>query len=160
MDNKINEEFSRVKSPTLSINPEDKVYRDPFATAPSLKTPCEDENTDASAGSVYESQLSEEERKQVDEFVKQIDVSDVKLVNSYGANAQNGIATFSSSITNNVRAKEFGDVGVSLRELRVAIDSTVVPERKGIFKLFQKGKQQLTYLISNYESAEASIRKI
>ncbi len=113
-----------------------------------------------SAGAVDESMLSEEEKKQVEEFVKQIDVSNVKMVNSYGSAAQKGISTFSSSITNNVKTKEFGDVGDSLRELRVAINSTIVPEKKGILGLFQKGKQKVNYLISNYQTAETNIQKI
>lgn len=159
-DSRFNEELSKIKSPALTVSPDDRIYTDPFAGGPSLSTPETEESSDATAGSVSESQLSEEERKQVEAFVKQIDITDVKLVNSYGANAQNGIATFSASITNNVKVNEFGDVGVSLRELRAAIDSTIVPERKGIFKLFQRGKQQITYLISNYESAETSIKKI
>lgn len=82
------------------------------------------------------------------------------MVNTYGASAQNSITAFSTSITGNVKTKEFGDVGQSLRDLRAAIDSTVVPEKKGIFGIFQKGKQKVTYLISNYESAEVNIKKI
>ena len=59
-----------------------------------------------------------------------------------------------------MKTKEFGDVGASLRDLRAAIGSTVEPEKKGLFGLFQKGKQKVTYLISNYESAETNIKKI
>ena len=36
----------------------------------------------------------------------------------------------------------------------------MVPEKKGFLGLFQKGKQKLTSLISNYETAETSIRRI
>lgn len=82
------------------------------------------------------------------------------MVNTYGASAQNSITAFSASITGNVKTKEFGDVGQSLNDLRAAIDSTVVPEKKGIFGIFQKGKQKVTYLISNYENAEVNIKKI
>ena len=67
---------------------------------------------------------------------------------------------FSSQITSNVKTKEFGDVGDSLRDLRDAINSTVAPQKKGLFGLFQKGKAKVTYVISNYESAETNIRKI
>jgi uncharacterized protein YaaN involved in tellurite resistance len=81
-------------------------------------------------------------------------------VNSYGARAQKGISTFSTTITSRVAAKDFGDVGVSLRELRVAINSTTETKKKGIFGFLQKGKQKATFLISNYESAETSIKKI
>ena len=66
--------------------------------------------------------------------------ANVKVVNGFGASAQKGISTFSSSITRNVKTKEFGDVGDSLKELRVAIGSTIAPEKKGILGLFQKGK--------------------
>lgn len=116
--------------------------------------------TEDAAGAVDESMLSEEEKKKVEEFVKKIDIADVKMVNSYGTSAQKGISTFSASITSNVKTKEFGDVGNSLRELRTAIGSTIVPEKKGIFAFFQKAKQTATYLIANYESAETNIKKI
>lgn len=151
-----------VKSPTLTLDPEEKKYDMSFMEPSFGKTTLmnETEEKNASAGSVDESMLSEDEKKQVEEFVKQIDVANVKLVNSYGASAQKGIATFSSSITGTVKAKEFGDVGDSLRELRVAINSTIAPEKKGILGLFQKGKQKVTYVIANYESAETSIKKI
>lgn len=113
-----------------------------------------------SAGSISESMLSDEEKKRVDDFCKQIDIADVRMVNSYGASAQKGIAAFSASITGSVRTKEFGDIGASLRDLRSAIGSTVTPERKGVLGIFQKGKAKVTYFISNYENAETNIRKI
>lgn len=158
----IEQEAESVKTPTLTLNPEEKKYDMSFME-PSL---CKmnitesDASIAASAGSVDESMLSPEEQKQVEEFVKQIDVSNVKMVNSYGSSAQKGISTFSSSITGTVKTKEFGDVGDSLRELRVAINSTIAPQKKGLLGFFQKGKQQATYLIANYESAETNIKKI
>ena len=160
--NGMEREVGKVKTPSLTLNPEERKVDLSFMQ-PSLGNESIVEGTSgnvAAAGSVDESMLSEEEKKQVEEFVKQIDVSNVKMVNSYGSSAQKGISTFSSSITGTVKAKEFGEVGDSLRELRVAIGSTVAPERKGILGLFQKGKQKATYLISNYESAETSIKKI
>jgi uncharacterized protein YaaN involved in tellurite resistance len=104
--------------------------------------------------------LSEEEQNRIEQYWRQIDIADVKMVNSYGASAQKGISTFSTTITSRVAAKDFGDVGVSLRELRVAINSTTETKKKGIFGFLQKGKQKATFLISNYESAETSIKKI
>ena len=53
-----------------------------------------EETKAAAAGAVDESMLSEDEKKQVETFVKQIDISNVKLVNSYGASAQKGISGF------------------------------------------------------------------
>lgn len=156
------QEVGNVKAPTLTLDPEERKIDMSFME-PSLgkmEITANADGTPTSAGSVDESMLSDEEKKQVESFVSQIDISNVKMVNSYGSSAQKGISTFSSSITGTVKTKEFGDVGDSLRELRVAINSTVAPEKKGIFGLFQKGKQKVTYVIANYESAEANVRKI
>ena len=156
------EEAKEIKSSRLTLNSDEKQYDMSFME-PSLEkmdTADEIDDTTTSAGSVNEDMLTEEEKKQVEEFVKQIDISDIKMVNSYGAGAQNGISNFSASITRTVKTKEFGEVGDSLRELRIAIGSTAAPEKKGIFGLFQKGKQKVTYLIANYESAESNIKKI
>lgn len=141
---------------------QDTKYDMAFKEEPSLKgnEPAETEEAVVSAGAVDESMLSEEEKKQVEEFIKKIDISNVKLVNSYGASAQKGISGFSVSITNNVKTKEFGDIGDSLRELQIAINSTTTPEKKGLLGLFKKGKQKVTFLIANYESAETNIKKI
>ena len=160
--NEMEKEVGKVKAPTLTLDPEERKIDLSFMQ-PSFGKENLTETSDgtvASAGSVDESMLSEDEKKQVAEFVNQIDVTNVKMVNSYGASAQKGISTFSTSITGTVKAKEFGEVGDSLRELRVAIGSTVAPEKKGILGIFQRGKQKATYLISNYESAETSIKKI
>lgn len=155
------QEAGSIKAPKLTLDSEERKIDFSFME-PSLGTVEEgisDESV-ASAGSVDESMLSDEEKQQVDAFVKQIDVSNVKMVNSYGAGAQKGISTFSSNITGTVKTKEFGEVGDSLRELREAINSTIAPQKKGLLGFFQKGKQKVTYVIANYESAETSIKKI
>ena len=158
----MNIEAENVAAPTLTLNPEERKIDLSFMEPAMGKVDLTTTNNEsvASAGAIDESMLSPEEKKQVEEFVKQIDVSDVKMVNSYGTGAQKGISTFSSTITRNVKTKEFGDVGDSLRELRVAINSTITPQKKGLAGLFQKGKAKVTYVIANYESAETNIRKI
>ncbi len=157
LQSSLDQEMGKIKTRGLTLDPEAQEL--PTFPEPSFGT-VDAESHGASAGSIDESMLSEEEKKQVEEFVKQIDITDVKMVNAYGSSAQKGISAFSSSITGNVRTKEFGDVGNSLRDLRAAINSTVAPQKKGLFGLFQKGKAKVTYVISNYESAETNIRKI
>lgn len=148
-------------TPTLTLDGSEKKYDFSFMQPAmgSTEVSALSDGT-AAAGTVDESMLSDEEKKQVAEFVKKIDVANVKVLNSYGADAQKGISTFSATITGNVKTKEFGEVGDCLRELKVAINSTVVPEKKGFMGIFQKGKQKVKYLISNYEAAETSIKKI
>ena len=148
------------KAPTLTLDP-DEVKYDMSFMEPSLKKNMPAEETKAAAaGAVDESMLSEDEKRQVETFVKQIDSSNIKLVNSYGASAQKGISGFSVSITKNVKTKDFGDIGDSLRELETAIKSTTTSEKKGLLGLFKKGKQKVASLIANYESAETNIKKI
>ncbi len=112
------------------------------------------------AGAVDESILSDEEKQRVDAFAKKIDILNIKMVNSYGTAAQKGISAFASSMMGTVKTKEFGEVGDCLRELQVAINSTAVPQKKGLLGLFRKGKQKAAYVIANYESAETIIKKI
>lgn len=112
------------------------------------------------ARAVDESILSDEEKQRVDAFAKKIDILNIKMVNSYGTAAQKGISAFASSMMGTVKTKEFGEVGDCLRELQVAINSTAVPQKKGLLGLFRKGKQKAAYVIANYESAETIIKKI
>lgn len=155
-------ELESRKAPALTLNGEERKIDLSFLE-PSMQKKNQssaEEPAEEAAGAVDESMLSDEEKQQVKEFVKKIDVTDVKMLNSYGSGAQKGISTFSATLTNNVKTHEFGDVGDSLRELQVAINSTVAPEKKGFLGLFKKGKQQVKYLIANYETAETNIKKI
>ena len=154
----IDNELDKVKTPKLSLDAEGTIDT-PFSGF-SMAAMSMSQESNVETGAINESMLSEEERKQIDEFYKQIDVTDVKMLNSYGSVAQKGISSFSSSIMNYVKPREFGEVGDSLRELRTTISSTVTLERKGVLGVFQKGKTKVTYLISNFESAETNIRKI
>ncbi len=155
------QEMSKAKTPTLTLDGDEKKYDMSFMEPTFGKAEISMEQTDiANAGAVDESMLSDDEKKQVDEFVKKIDISDIKLLNSYGSGAQKGISTFSTNITKSMKTKEFGEIGESLRELRVAISSTTTTEKKGLLGLFQKGKQKATFLLSNYQSAETNIQKI
>lgn len=158
----LQKEAEGVSAPTLTLDSSEKKYDMSFMQ-PSLGNSSVSDISGGgqmTAGSTDESMLSEAEKKQVEEFVKQIDIADVKVINNYGAGAQKGISTFSANITGTVKTKAFGDVGDSLRELRVAINSTVAPEKKGLLGLLHKGKQKVTYVIANYESAETNIKRI
>ncbi len=155
------QEMSKAKTPTLTLDGDEKKYDMSFMEPTYGKKNIIAGQADiANAGAVDESMLSDDEKKQVDEFVKKIDVSDIKLLNSYGAGAQKGISTFSTNITKSMKTKEFGEIGESLRELRVAINSTTTSEKKGLLGLLQKGKQKATFLLANYQSAETNIQKI
>lgn len=161
MDNDFNNENNNSDLHRLTLEPDNNGenfnnYNAPGAESVNLT----EEKKEYSAGSVDESMLTPQEREQVENFCKQINLSDVRQINSYGANAQRGIANFSTSITSRVKTQEFGEVGESLRALRVAIGITMEPEKKGILGFLKKTKQKAQYWIANYETAETNIKKI
>lgn len=108
--------------------------------------------------------LSEEEKKVVAEFAKQIDVTNSNQVLMYGAGAQKNIADFSENALNNVRTKDLGEVGDALSSLVVELRNINFDEseqKKGILGgLFKKGKNQMDELKAQYTKAETNVDKI
>lgn len=113
-----------------------------------------------SAGAIDESMLSEEEKKTVEEFVSRIDLENVAQTANYGLSAQKKISDFSVSILSKVRTHDLGDMGQSLRELTMALDSTLEPEKKGILGAFQKAKRTVDSVRANYAKAEVNVDRI
>lgn len=150
-----------IRTPELTLDTEEKeikfAFEEPTLGGKDITVAGE---TGVTAGAIDESELSEEERKKVNEFYKKIDITDAKIVNYYGASAAKGISTLSSTVTSKVRNKDAGDMGQLFRDLKAAISSTTTPPKKGFFGLLQKGKAKVQYFISNYETAETSIKRI
>jgi uncharacterized protein YaaN involved in tellurite resistance len=61
--------------------------------------------------------LTPEERAQVDDIKRSLDVTDAQAVVQYGLPAQARIATFSDTLLNDVRNKDTGETGEALAEL-------------------------------------------
>ena len=66
---------------------------------------------------VDDSMLSDAEKKQVDAFVKQIDIKDSNIVLQYGSGAQKKMAAFSEKAIENVKTKDMGEVGKLLTDV-------------------------------------------
>ena len=71
----------------------------------------------AAPEAIQEPVFTPEEQAQIDEFSKQIDVTDTNLVFSYGAHAQQGIAEFSDTALENVKTKDLDEVGDMIANL-------------------------------------------
>ena len=115
---------------------------------------------DAQAIQLDESQLSEAERKVVNDFAQKIDITDSTQVLQYGAAAQKNIAGFSENALNNVRTKDLGEVGEALSSLVVELKTFGQPEKKGIAGFFQKKKNEAIALKASYDKAEVNVDKI
>lgn len=106
--------------------------------------------------------LSEEERKMVNDFSEQIDITSSNIILQYGAEAQKKIATFSESALQNVRTKDLGAVGDALSDLVVELKgfSADEEESKGIFGFFKKGTDKIASMKAKYDKAEVNVDKI
>ena len=115
---------------------------------------------DANAVKLDESQLTEAERKMVDDFSQKIDIRDTSVVLQYGAAAQKNIASFSENALNGVKTKDLGEVGDALSSLVVELKNFGQPEKKGIAGFFQKKRNELEEMKAGYAKAEANVDKI
>ena len=113
-----------------------------------------------SAGTVDESMLSIEEKERVNKLAEDLNIANMDQVMKYGSLAQKGISDFSINVLNKVRTKDLGNVGSSLKELTVFLNSSRQPEKKGIGGLFQKIKKGTDSIKANYAKAETNVKHI
>ena len=77
--------------------------------------------------------LTEEERRTVDAFAQQIDLTNSAMVLQYGAGTQKKMADFSESALENVRSKDLGEVGELLSGVVKELKTFDEERRKGGF---------------------------
>lgn len=108
-----------------------------------------------------DSVLSEEEKKQVDAFVGQIDVTNSAAILQYGVGTQKKLADFSDKALENVRTKDLGEVGNMITSLVTELKNFGDEEEsKGLFGLFKKSGNRLAALKTRYSKAESSVNEI
>ena len=113
------------------------------------------------AAKIDDSGLSAEEKKMVEDFSKQIDITQTNAILQYGAAAQNKVADFSENALNKVKSKETGDVGEILSSLVNELKGFEIKEDEGFFsKMFKKTSNSVEGLKTKYDSAEKNVNKI
>ena len=137
-------------APTLTLNP--------FPVQEEKKAPAvqPQENEPALDDSV----LTEEERRQVDAFASQIDLTNSTLVLQYGAGTQKKMADFSESALENVRSKDLGEVGDLLSGVVTELKNFDEEEEKGFFGIFKKASNKIESMKAKYAKAEANVGEI
>lgn len=140
------------KGPELTLHPEQK--EEEVVQAQPVQDISEDLSVD------YK-QFNEAEIQQIHDFSQRIDITDNTMIMQYGINAQKKLADFSDSTLEKVKTKDLGEVGDMLSqvvgELR-EFDGN--GEKKGLFGLFNKGKNKVEGMISKYEQTETNVNKI
>ena len=118
----------------------------------------------AAAGSTEmteEINLTAEEQAQVDEFAKQIDLSNSNAILNYGAGTQKKLSDFSEKALESVRTKDMGEVGDMITKLIGELkDFDVEENEKGLFALFKKGSNRVTELKARYSKVETNVNVI
>ena len=171
------------QAPTLTLNPEDELKPQPEAAAePAAATtataaPASEGITLTMGNAVNEpavapapseamkpvddSMLSDSEKKQVNEFVKQIDITNTSAVIQYGSGAQQKMAQFSDKALARVRTKDLGETGELLTGVVAELKNFNADDEKGgIFGFFKKQTNKLEVLKTRYDKAEANVDKI
>ena len=148
-ENQMSNEFQNMSTaPTLTL--------DPFQTQEEKKTPVVQEEP-----ALDDSILTEEERRTVDAFAQQIDLTNSAMVLQYGAGTQKKMADFSESALENVRSKDLGEVGELLsgvvKELKTFDEEE---EKGGFFGIFKKASNKIETMKAKYAKAETNVNEI
>ena len=104
--------------------------------------------------------LSEEERRAVDAFARQIDLTNSNAILQYGAGTQKKMADFSESALENVRTKDLGEIGELLAGVVKELREFDEEEEKGFLGLFRKGSGKIQSMKTKYAKAEVNVNQI
>lgn len=107
-----------------------------------------------------ESVLTEEERRMVDEFSRQIDLHNSNAILQYGVGTQKKMADFSGDALENVKTKDLGEVGDMLSGVVAELKDFDGEEEKGFLGFFKKTSNKIDALKVKYSKAETNIMRI
>ena len=104
-------------------------------------------------------ELTEEEKKAVEEFNSKIDVYDSTQILEFGSSAQKKISEFSDSVLEGVKTKDIGETGKLLADLVAEIKSfdSSIQDKKGLSKLFSSLKKEMNTIIAKYNKIEKNV---
>ena len=124
--------------------------------APAAEAPAE------VAPKLDESQLTDAERKAINDFIQKVDVTNPDHVLLFGADAQKKIADFSQSALDAVKTQDTGEVGNMLVNLVAELKGFQkdTEEPKGLAKLFAKGEDKITRMKAKYSKVSANVDNI
>ncbi|BDF31989.1 tellurium resistance protein [Lachnospiraceae bacterium] len=139
-----------------------------FQTTPTLTLdPFQEERRSAPPARQEEAQvfdesiLTEEERKAVDAFADQIDLTNSSVILQYGVGTQKKMADFSENALENVKTKDLGEVGELLSGVVKELKSFDEEEDKGFFgNIFKKTSNKITAMKAKYAKAEDNVNQI
>ena len=141
------------EGPSLTLNPEEE-FSDLVVKEP------QKEEVQAEKAYEEEKYLTDAEKKQVDAFVKEIELKDSAAILQYGSGIQKKMSDFSEGTLNKVRNKDLGEIGELLSGVVTELKEFDEEESKGVFGFFKKKMAKAEALKLKYDKAEISIEKV
>lgn len=108
-------------------------------------------------------QLTDAEKKEIDNFLQKVDITNTAQILQFGSSAQTNISKFSDTVLEQVKTKDTGKVGDLLANLVSELkafsteSSTILNTKPG---LFNSVKKQLNKVIAKYNKVENNIDSI
>jgi uncharacterized protein YaaN involved in tellurite resistance len=108
-----------------------------------------------------EGALTDEEKKMVDEFSKQIDITSSTTILQYGSAAQQKIAAFSDIALEKVQTKDLGATGELMTDLVGELRNFDIEEDDNVFvKFFKKQTNSIKNIRTKYDDVNVNVEKI
>ncbi len=125
-------------------------------------TPEPEPATPAAPAQIDDSILSESEKKQVEEFVDKIDLSQSGAIMQYGVGTQKKMADFSDKTLDSVRTKDLGEMGQEITGLIAQLKGFDPNEEqpKGLMGFLHKQSNKIQELNARYTSIEKNVDSI
>lgn len=141
-----------------------KLTLDPFGVKEAeeiLEADKPEEQKLAELSELTSANLTEEEKTQIAEFAKQIDITDTTSILQYGAGSQQKIADFSDSALKSVRTEQLGEAGEMISKLVGELKTFNKDiDDAGKFRLFRSIKKKAATLKAKYDKCEVSVNDI
>ena len=141
-------------TPTLTLEPFSEEQKEIIPAV--LESIVEEKEVEIFAESV----LSDQEKKAVESFVKQIDISNSAVVLQYGVGTQKKMADFSESALANVRTKDMGEIGELLTGVVRELKEFDEEEQKGFLGIFRKASNRVGALKTRFDKVENNVNQI
>ena len=148
------------QTPMLSLTPEAPEVTAP--QAPVTESIQEQPAPVAKAPRLDDSQLTDAERRAIEEFLGKLDVTNPDHVLLFGADAQKKIADFSDTALEAVKTQDTGAVGDMLVDLVSELKGFEkdTEEPKGLMKLFTSAEDRVEKLKARYGKVSVNVENI
>lgn len=104
--------------------------------------------------------LTDEEREQVKEFSKKIDITNSDLVINYGSQVQEKLDGYCGTVLNEIKTKDLGETGELIGQVVFELSSSSDIENKGVFGFIKRGISRAKQTKIKYEAVEKNIDNI